>query len=85
MNLLQWLGLGVIGGLLLYQLWISAVIFRASEYDSQQRMLQCLIVWLIPVIGAIGCHFFLRNSRGQVKREDFRFVPQPPNDAGPMD
>jgi len=80
-----WLGPACIGGVLLYQLWVSAAIVRAPEYDARQRMCQCLIVWLIPLVGAMVCHFFLRISRDPVKREDNRFVPQPHNDAGPMD
>lgn len=85
MNPLQWLGWGLIGGVLLYQLWVSLLIFRAPEYNAEQRTLQCLMVWLIPAVGAMACHFFLRNSRAEVKREDMRFVPQAHNDAGPMD
>lgn len=74
-----------VGLVLLYQIYVSVIIYRAAEYEQTQRFLQMFIVWLIPFIGAIGCHLFLRNQRRHVPREDFRFVPQPPNDAGPMD
>ena len=52
---------------------------RADEYDAKQRRLQVLIVWLVPLIGALGCHAFLRNQRAPGPRPDRGFVPQDPN------
>jgi uncharacterized membrane protein YqjE len=85
MTELQFVGYGLLAGLILYQLWVSVLIYRAAEYDKGQRMAQIIVVWLVPVIGSIGCHLFLRNNRKDVPRSDSNFVRQTPNDAGPMD
>jgi len=85
MTRVQFISIGFIGGLLLYQIWVSIAVCRAPEYDQKQCSLQLAVVWLFPLIGAVGCHLFLRNSRKSVPRDDFKFVPQEPNDAGPME
>lgn len=56
-----------------------------KEYERIQRLLQLLLVWLVPFAGAAACHIFLRNQRAKTPREDFKFVRQTENDAGPMD
>lgn len=68
----------VIGAVAFYQLYVSAILFRADEYDPQQQWLQVLMVWLLPLIGALGCHLFLRSQRTPSPRQDNRFVPQEP-------
>lgn len=68
----------VIGAVAFYQLYVSAMLLRADEYDPQQRWLQVLMVWLLPLIGALGCHLFLRSQRAPNPRQDNRFVPQEP-------
>lgn len=85
MGQLGYVGYLLLGTLLIYQGCVSIFICRAREYERLQRVLQLFVVWLIPLIGAIGCHLFLQSQRKNVPREDFRFVPQNPNDAGPMD
>jgi membrane protein DedA with SNARE-associated domain len=85
MNTLQFIGIGFLSCLLLYQIWVSIGICRAAEYDTRQRVLQLLVVWLVPLIGTVGCHLFLRSSRQSVPRGDYKFMPQGRNDAGPMD
>lgn len=70
---------------LVYQLWVSRLLYRAVEYDRRQRSLQLLLVWVVPLVGAFICQRFLRNDRKRSKREDTAFAVQPPNDAGPMD
>jgi len=37
------------------------------------------MVWLLPLIGAFGCHLFLRSQRTPAPRPDNQFVPQEPN------
>jgi len=36
------------------------------------------MVWLLPLIGALECHLFLRSQRAPSARPDNRFVPQEP-------
>lgn len=85
MNRVQLAVVGVLLLILTYQVWVSMYVFRAPEYAVKQRVAQILLVWLIPVIGAVLCHIFLSNSRQNEARTDFQFVQQSPNDAGPGD
>lgn len=68
----------VIGAVAFYQLYVTAILFRADEYDLQQQWLQVVMVWLLPLIGALGCHLLLRSQRTPSPRLDNRFVPQEP-------
>jgi len=69
----------VIGAVAFYQIFVSVTIFRADEYDHKQQWLQFLMIWLLPLIGAVGCHLFLRSQRTPAPRPDNQFVPQEPN------
>ena len=74
-----------IGGalvLVVYQVYVSIVIFRADEYEQIQRILQLSIVWIVPLFGALACHLFLHSQRQAVHHRDISFVPQIPNDGG---
>lgn len=71
--------------LLLYQLWVSSIVYRAPEYPPSQRSLQLLLIWSVPLFGAMFCQVFLGTQRQHVGREDLSFVRQEPNDGGPMD
>ena len=53
--------------LCIYQLWVTVLVYRADEYDSKQRNLQCLAIWLIPFFAALICHLMLRSSRAPIK------------------
>src|SRR3990167_2891289 len=68
----------IVGAVVFYQLYVSAILFRADEYDTPQRWLQVWMVWLLPLIGALGCHLFLLSQRAPGPRPDSRFVPQEP-------
>ena len=65
--------------LVIYQLWVTRLIFRSDEYDSKQRNLQCLVIWLLPFLGALTCHLVLRSSRAAINRGNTDFVPQAEN------
>ena len=65
--------------LLIYHLWVTVLVCRADEYESKQRNLQCLAIWLLPFLGALTCHLVLRSSRAPIKRAKTNFVQQSPN------
>jgi D-alanyl-lipoteichoic acid acyltransferase DltB (MBOAT superfamily) len=65
--------------LLIYQLWVTVLICRADEYDSKQRNMQCLAIWLIPFLGALTCQLVLRSSRAPIKPANTSFVLQSEN------
>jgi hypothetical protein len=62
--------------LVIYQLWVTRLIFRADEYDTKQSNLQCLVIWLLPFLGALTCHLVLRSGRAPIKPANTDFVPQ---------
>jgi hypothetical protein len=84
MNNLQTIAYSFLAMLLLYQLWVTALIYRADEYDSKQRNLQGAVIWLIPLFGALICHLVLRSSRAPIKPSNTDFVPQSPNGDTPQ-
>jgi hypothetical protein len=67
---------------MIYQIYVSVILLRAEEYEKNQRFLQLFIVWGVPLLGAIGCHVFLRSQRETVCRKDNSFVQQEANDNG---
>jgi hypothetical protein len=77
--MLKLIAFALLGALACYQICVSVLIFRADEYDHKQQRLQILIVWLLPLIGALGCHFFMRSQRSPSHFRDHSFVPQEPN------
>jgi hypothetical protein len=79
MNNLQTTAYSFLAMLLLYQLWVTALIYRADEYDRKQRNLQCLAIWLIPFFGALTCQLVLRSSRAPIKPANTSFVLQSEN------
>lgn len=40
----------------LYQLWVSVQLLRSTLYKPKQKGLQLLVVWLIPIVGAVVVH-----------------------------
>ena len=52
----------VIAGLILaYQIWVSVLLVRAGGvYSRNQFIVQLCLVWLLPFLGAVACHFFFK-------------------------
>jgi len=47
----------------------SFYIGLADAYEANQKRLQILIVWLVPVFGAIGLSYFLYKDRSASKKQ----------------
>jgi hypothetical protein len=45
-----------------YQMWVSILIFRAVEYTGSQKLVQIILVWLFPVLGAVLLHFLMIDT-----------------------
>lgn len=45
---------------LAYQTWVTVKLARADDLSRTQRIAQIAIVWLVPLIGGILCHWFYR-------------------------
>lgn len=56
-------------------LWVSVSVIRSPFHSAGQKFAQCLIVWLIPLFGAVGIWVFLRSQyNGQ--KYDTRAYPE---------
>ena len=56
---MYWVGLAV---LVLLNSYVSIFLLRRDDLESIQKVLQIVIVWLIPLIAAIGLWLFLRSQ-----------------------
>ena len=45
-----------------YQLWVSILVVRTAIYEPTQKLLQCIGIWLIPIIGAVIVHSILKTE-----------------------
>ena len=48
--------------IVLLDLYASDVILRSPSYSPMRKAAQVLVVWLIPLFGAIACLMFLRTD-----------------------
>lgn len=66
--------LGCVLGLI--NLYISIIVIRCPFYSPTQKLAQCLIVWLIPIIGPVGIWSFMR-AQYNWQKYDTRAYPEP--------
>lgn len=45
-----------------YQGYISWQVYRSGYYTGNQRVLQLAIIWLVPLVGAVICHFVVSEA-----------------------
>ena len=70
---------------LVLNLFGSVAILRTPLFSGAQRLLQLLVVWLVPIIGAIVCRVFVASqSRDQVPGLDRTAFADGPC-AGPVE
>ena len=67
--------LGLLAIIGLSNVVISFLIMRSHFYSVGQKLAQCAIVWLIPVLAPVGVCAFLRTQRGWEKY-DTRAYPE---------
>ena len=49
---------------------VTILLLRAPDYDRSQKAIQTLLVWLLPVIGAVLVWQFLRAERVPPEQEN---------------
>lgn len=49
-------GLAVIA----YQSYVTALLARSGALTGVQLSVQCLLIWLVPMVGAVICHWFFK-------------------------
>ncbi len=53
MDRAQVIGLLVLIGLLVFQVWVTARVWRSPLYERSQKWAQSKLIWLLPVLGAV--------------------------------
>ncbi|WP_018607306.1 hypothetical protein [Uliginosibacterium gangwonense] len=59
-----------------FQLFVSWRLLASTELTTTQKVAQICLIWLLPLLGALVIHLFLRNLNGQAPVLDRRFVQQ---------
>ena len=59
-----------------YQGYVSFVVVQAPWVSRFQKVMQCLLVWLLPVVGAVVVHWFATHGVATLPVADREFVPQ---------
>jgi hypothetical protein len=58
-----------------YSAFVSYLVIRAEAYSSQQKLIQVLVVWLLPLLGSVVVHWFAAHGTTQlppVERHPYR-------------
>lgn len=51
-----------IGVIALANIYVSALVVKCPMFSPIQKTAQCLIVWLVPLLGTVGIWAFLRSQ-----------------------
>jgi ABC-type transport system involved in multi-copper enzyme maturation permease subunit len=70
----------LLGTLLVANVVVSIAIAGAVYYSPQQKIAQILLIWFVPLIGAIGVGVFLYSQRDN-EMYDTRAYPEPSEKA----
>ena len=68
--------LGLLLAIVATNVYVSCRVLRSQYFSTGQKLAQCLLVWLIPVLGPVGVWAFLRTQVGWEKY-DTRAFPEP--------
>jgi hypothetical protein len=68
-------GLWLLGAVLVYQGIVTIRVAAAVEYSRFQKLTQILLIWTIPLFGAVACHIFLSADQQVPKTPDGPFTP----------
>jgi hypothetical protein len=66
---------------------VSMFVWRSHYYSRQQKLVQCAIVWLLPVLGVVAVGVFLYSQRDNdmfdTRQYPHRNEESPPEFADP--
>jgi hypothetical protein len=60
-------GVLLVIGAVLFQVWVTVRVFRSRLYESSEKSAQAKLIWLLPVLGAIIA-FSVLTSEEQAER-----------------
>ncbi len=69
------ISLAAIGAIAIANIRVSALVIKCPMFSSFQKVAQCLIVWLVPLLGAVGIWAFVRSQYNWAKY-DTRAFPE---------
>jgi hypothetical protein len=58
-----------------YQLFVTARLLFSDRYARGQKLAQLLLIWAIPLFGAVVCEVFMSSDRKIQKARDTGFSP----------
>lgn len=61
---------------------MTYVVARATAFDTSQKAVQCLLIWLVPVAGAAVVHWFAAHGVKPRPKTDAAHIPQQKNHYG---
>ena len=62
--------------LLVYAGYVATLVMRADFYTHGQKIVQCLLLVFLPLVGALIVHWFYRLQHTAPAKPDRAFVPQ---------
>lgn len=68
-----------IGGLVLYQAYVTIRLVRSKSFPPEKKRRQVLFIWLVPFIGAAATLAVLATDKEPTARPDKDVVPQKPH------
>jgi hypothetical protein len=55
------IGVGVFAVLIAgYQIYVTVIVWRSDQHSTSQKWMQSVVIWFLPVVGAIVCHTVMR-------------------------
>jgi hypothetical protein len=73
-ELLLWLVVPAV--LVGYASYANALVVQANFYSRAQKIIQCLLIWLLPLLGAALVHWVFRLHHAEPDKRDRAFTPQ---------
>jgi len=58
-----------VGLLVVTNIAASIYVARAPRYERSQTIAQIILIWVLPIIGAVICIVFLYQDRNALRRE----------------
>jgi phosphate/sulfate permease len=50
---------------------VSVAVASRAAYSSRQKIMQILIIWIVPLIGGVFCGLFILTQRGDEPRTGY--------------
>lgn len=60
--------------LIAIQLLVTFRVLMSYEFSWTQKTIQILIIWIVPLVGALGCGMFLSSDRRVPRLRDTAFT-----------